>query len=204
MALFFMELSQQNLEEALRLLGNLLATRKGAGFWLVVCGGSALLAQEIITRSTEDVDILAMRDWDGGVDRAFPMPEALRVAAAEVADELHLGGNWLNSAASLHFPDLRLLPASFWQELETREYGQYLKISFVTRSGQIQLKTYAALNRAKPRDLDDLRTLTPTSVETEAAVLWVLNHIPVLSHRDKLPDLLTHLGHAHLIPTFQG
>jgi len=199
-----MELSQQNLEEALRLLGNLLATRKGAGFWLVVCGGSALLAQEIITRSTEDVDILAMRVWDGGVDRAFPMPEALRVAAAEVADELHLGGNWLNSAASLHFPDLRLLPASFWQELETREYGQYLKISFVTRSGQIQLKTYAALNRAKPRDLDDLRTLTPTSVETEAAVLWVLNHIPVLSHRDKLPDLLTHLGHAHLIPTFQG
>jgi len=196
-----MELSQQNLEEALRLLGNLLATRKGAGFWLVVCGGSALLAQEIISRSTEDVDILAMRDWEGGVDRAFPMPEALKEAAAHVADELHLGGNWLNSAALLHFPDLHLLPASFWQELETRDYGHYLKISFVTRSGQIQLKTYAALNRAKPRDL---RTLAPTSAETEAAVHWVLNHIPVLSHRDKLPDLLTHLGHAHLIPKFQG
>ena len=199
-----MELSQQNLEDALRLLGNLLATRKGAGFWLVVCGGSALLAQEIISRSTEDVDILALRDWNGGVDRAFPMPEALKVAAAQVADELHLGGNWLNSAASLHFPDLHLLPASFWQELQTRDYGPYLKISFVTRSGQIQLKIYATLNRAKPRDLDDLRTLAPTSVETEAAVFWVLGHIPVLSHRDKLPDLLTHLGHAHLIPTFQG
>ncbi len=199
-----MELSQQNLEEALRLLGNLLATRRGAGFWLVVCGGSALLAQEIISRSTEDVDILAMRDWAGGVDRAFPMPEALRVAAAEVADELHLGGNWLNSAASLHFPDLHLLPASFWQNLETRDYGHYLKISFVTRSGQIQLKTSAALNRAKPRDLDDLRALAPTSVETEAAVLWVLDHIPILSHRDKLPVLLSHLGHAHLIPKFQG
>ncbi len=46
-----MELSQRNLEEALRLLGNLLHTRKGAWFWLVVCGGSALLAQEIISRS---------------------------------------------------------------------------------------------------------------------------------------------------------
>ena len=199
-----MELSQQNLEEALRLLGNLLATRKGSAFWLVVCGGSALLAQEIISRSTEDVDILAMRDWEGGVDRAFPMPAALKEAAAHVADELRLGGNWLNSAASLHFPDLHLLPASFWQELETREYGHYLKISFVTRSGQIQLKTYAALNRAKPRDLDDLRTLAPTSAETEAAVRWVLDHFPVLSHRDKLPNLLSHLGHADLIPTFQG
>lgn len=199
-----MELSQQNLEEALYLLGNLLAARKGDGFWLVVCGGSALLAQKIITRSTEDVDILAMRDWEGGVDRAYPMPVALKLAATQVADELHLGGNWLNSAASLHFPDLHLLPESFWQELETREYGHYLKISFVTRSGQIQLKTYAALNRAKPRDLDDLRTLGPTSVETEAAVRWVLGHLPVLSHRDKLPDLLTLLGHAHLIPKFQG
>ena len=145
-----------------------------------------------------------MRDWEGGVDRGFPMPEALKEAAAHVADELRLSGNWLNSAASLHFPDLHLLPASFWQELETREYGHYLKISFVTRSGQIQLKTYAALNRAKPRDLDDLRTLAPTSAETEAAVRWVLDQFPVLSHRDKLPDLLTHLGHAHLIPTFQG
>lgn len=60
-----MELSQQNLAEALRLLGNLLATRKGDGFWLVVCGGSALLAQQIVSRSTHDVDMLARRDWHG-------------------------------------------------------------------------------------------------------------------------------------------
>lgn len=198
-----MELGQKNLGEALQLLGDLLAAQKGSAFWLVVCGGSALLAQNIISRSTLDVDILAMRDWEGGIDRAIPLPEALKEASAHVADELHLSGNWLNSAVSLHFPDLHLLPALFWQKLETREYSHYLKISFVTRSGQIQLKTYAALNRAKPRDLDDLRTLAPTSTETEAAIHWTLDHFPVLSHRDKLPDLLTHLGHAHLIPTFQ-
>jgi hypothetical protein len=166
--------------------------------------GSALLAQEIISRSTGDVEILAMRDWEGGVDLAYPLPEALKEAAALVADELHLGGNWLNSAASMHFPDLHLLPASFWQDLETRGYGDCLKISFVSRSGQIQLKTYAALNRAKARDLDDLRSLAPDSSETEAAVRWVLTNIPALSHRAKLPDLLAYLGHAHLIPTFEG
>ena len=202
MALFFMELSQQNLEEALRLLGNLLATRKGAAFWLVVCGGSALLAQEIISRSTEDVDILAMRDWEGGVDRAFPMPEALKVAASQVAEELRLGGNWLNSAASLHFPDLHLLPASFWQELETREYGHSLKISFVTRSGQIQLKTYAALNRAEARDLEDLRALAPDAHETENVLRWLISSFPVLTHLNRLQDLLTYLGHADLIARF--
>lgn len=199
-----MDLSQQNLEQALGLLGNLLAARKSDGFWLVVCGGSALLAQEIISRSTADVDILAVRDWEGGVDVAHPLPEALKAAAALVAEELRLTGNWLNSAASLHLPDLHLLTASFWQELETRDYGPCLKISFVSRAGQIQLKIYAALNRAKTRDLDDLRSLAPDSAETEAAVHWVLGNFPVLSHRDKLPDLLTHLGHAHLVPTFQG
>ena len=199
-----MELSQQNLTEALRLLGNLLAVRKGEAFWLVVCGGSALLAQRIISRPTHDVDVLALRDWDGGVDGAYPMPESLMEAASQVADELHLDGNWLNSASSLHFPDLNMLPPSFWQDLETREYGDYLKISFVTRSGQIQLKIYAALNRAKPRDLDDLLALAPDSTETEAAVRWVLDKMLVLFHRDKLPEILTHLGHAHLIPKFQG
>ena len=199
-----MELSQQNLTEALQLLGNLLAAQRGEEFWLVVCGGSALLAQQIVSRSTHDVDVLALLDWNGGVDGAYPMPENLMKAASQVADELKLDGNWLNSASSFHFPDLHLLPASFWQELETREYGDYLKISFVTRSGQIQLKTYAALNRAEPRDLNDLRALAPTSAETETAVRWVLDKMPVLSQRAKLPEILTHLGHAHLIPTFQG
>jgi len=199
-----MELNQQNLAEALQLLGNLLAVRKGSGFWLVVCGGSALLAQQIIFRSTHDVDVLAVRDWEGGVEGAFPLPEEIKEAAVKVAEELGLAGNWLNSAASMHFPDLQLLPPTFWQELETREYGDCLKVSFVTRSGQIPLKTYAALNRAKPRDLDDLRILAPTSAEAEAAVRWVLDSMPVLSHRTKLPEILTHLGHEHLIPIFQG
>jgi hypothetical protein len=203
LALFFMELSQQNLEEALQLLGNLLATRKSDSFWLVVCGGSALLAQRIISRSTEDVDILAMRDWDGGVDSAYPMPEALKVAATEVADELHLGGNWLNSAASFHFPDLHLLPPSFWQEMETREYGDYLKISFVSRSGQIQLKIYAALNRAESRDFEDIRALAPDTYETETTLRWLITSFPILSHINRLPELLTYLGHEHLISRFQ-
>ena len=63
------------------------------------------MAKKIISRSTEDVDILAMRGREGGVDRAFPMPQVLKKAAAHAADELRLGENWFNSAASLNFPD---------------------------------------------------------------------------------------------------
>ena len=198
-----MDLNQQILAEALQLLGQVLSMRNTDGYWLVVCGGSALLAQRTISRSTHDVDILAMRDWEGGVDGAFPMPDALKEAAMQVADELRLRGNWLNSAASMHFPDLHLLPASFWQELETRDYGHHLRISFVTRPGQIQLKIYAALNRSEARDFEDLRALAPDAGETEACLRWIISSFPVLTHHDRLPDLLTYLGHADLIPGFR-
>jgi hypothetical protein len=198
-----MQLTDQNLDAALWILGKLLANRKTAGYWLVVCGGSALLVQKITSRSTHDVDVLALRDWNGGVDGASPLPEPLKLAAGQVAEELRLEANWLNSAASLHFPDLHQLPVSFWQEMETRDYGDFLRISFVTRSGQIHLKIFAALNRAQPRDFDDLRALAPSSAETEDALRWLLANIPVLAFRNKLPELLIHLGHAHLIPNFE-
>ena len=120
-----------------------------------------------------------------------------------MAEELDLEPNWLNSAASLHFPDLRLLPASLWQELDTRVYSDSLKVSFVTRNGQILLKLYAALNRAQARDFDDLSALSPDSTETANALRWLLTKLPVLTHRDQLPALLTHLGHGHIIPEFQ-
>ena len=198
-----MELHLQNLEKALQLLGKLLAIHKREPFWLVICGGSALLARQIISRSTHDVDVLALRDLEGGVDLAYPLPEALKQAARQVAEELDLEPNWLNSAASLHFPDLRLLPASLWQELDTRVYSDFLKVSFVTRNGQILLKLYAALNRAQARDFDDLSALSPDSTETANALRWLLTKLPVLTHRDQLPALLTHLGHGHIIPEFQ-
>lgn len=198
-----MQLTDQNLDAALWLLGKLLTNRKTAGYWLVVCGGSALLVQKITSRSTHDVDVLALRDWNGGVDGASPLPEPLKVAAGQVADELRLEANWLNSAASLHFPDLHQLPFSFWQGMETRDYGDFLRISFVTRGGQIHLKIFAALNRAQPRDFDDLRALAPSCAETEDALRWLLANIPVLAFRNKLPELLIHLGHARLIPNFE-
>ena len=198
-----MDLDQHTLDRALQLLGKLLAHQKTEGFWLVVCGGSALLAQKIITRSTHDVDVLAMRDWDGGVNVAFPLPDVLTKAVLQVADELRLQKNWLNSAVSMHFPDLHLLSAPFWQELETRDYGPNLRISFVSRTGQIHLKFLAALNRAETRDFEDLRALKPDARETETVIRWVISSFPDLTHLNRLADLLTYLGHDHLIESFK-
>ena len=80
-----MELHPQNLEKALQLLGKLLAIHKREPFWLVICGDSVLLARQIISRSTHDVDVLALRDLEGGVALAYPLPEALKQSARQVA-----------------------------------------------------------------------------------------------------------------------
>ncbi len=198
-----MHLTTQKLDEALHLLGAILTLWKGEAYQLVVCGGSALIAQKLAFRATHDVDVLALRNWDHEPCRAYPFPEPLAEAAKQVAQELRLEQNWLNSNTSLLFSDPAAFPVSFWSDLDTREYGGYLRISFVARSGLILLKLYAALNRADPRDFDDLRALAPKFNETKEGLHWLLATFPGVTHVDKLPSLLIHLGHDELINHFQ-
>lgn len=105
-----MKLDTRRLETALRLTGNLLSVHGKEPFHLVVCGGSALLATGVMARATADVDVLATRNFDGEISRAYPMPEVLNRVARQVADELDLDANWLNASVSFHFPDFHALP----------------------------------------------------------------------------------------------
>lgn len=199
-----MSLSQAVVDDALHLLGQLLDANKSQSYGLVVCGGSALLAKRIVARVTHDVDLIALRDLDGEMFDAYPLPQELKEAAVAVAAELDLETDWLNCAAAFHLPGLEALPTFFWQDLDTRRYGVRLSVSYLGRQGQILLKFYAALNRAEARDLDDLHALSPNEQETIASLDWIFAHVPILSHRHQLPALLTHLGHEPLIESFKG
>ncbi len=194
-------MNDSGLETALRLLGEFLGEGDSAR-WLVVGGGSALLAQRLSTRPTKDVDVMALREWEGNVISAHPLPDAVKDAAARVAVELRLDPAWLNSAASLHGLDFARLPNSFWQDLCTREYGDHLKVSFIGRPGLILLKVSAALGREERRDLEDLLCLRPTRSEAEDALRWVLTHLHEAKSHPKIPSLLQALGHADLIREF--
>ena len=187
---------------AFELLDDFLSAGNSAPVWLVVGGGSALLIQRLSTRQTRDVDVMALRDWEGNIISAYPLPEAVKQAAAKVAVEMRLDPDWLNGAASLHGFDLSLLPTWFWQELDTREYGRNLKISFIGRKGLILLKLAAALDRDQRRDLEDLASLRATGPETEECLRWVLTNLHEARTHPKLPLLLRELGHADLIPRF--
>ncbi|QTN33608.1 hypothetical protein HZ994_15255 [Akkermansiaceae bacterium] len=195
-------MNEDNLTRALNLLGEFLADGRSAPVWLVVGGGSALIAQRLSTRPTKDVDVMALREWEGNVISAYPLPAPVKDAAAKVAVELRLDSDWLNGAASLHGFDLSLLPTSFWQDIDTREYGQTLKVSFIGRPGLILLKLSAALGRDQRRDIEDLLSLSPNRAETEGSLRWILQHLHGTSSHHKLHPLLQELGHADLIPTF--
>ena len=195
-------MNEDDLSKALHLLGEFLADGSSAPVWLVVGGGSALLAQRLSTRPTKDVDVMALREWEGNVISAYPLPEPVKQAAAKVATELRLDPNWLNGAASLHGFDLSLLPTRFWQELDTREYGQNLKVSFIGRPGLILLKPSAALDRDQRRDIEDLLNLKPNATETEEFLRWILQHLLGTTAHPKLHSLLQELGHDELIPAF--
>jgi hypothetical protein len=195
-------MNEDDLSKALHLLSEFLADGSCAPVWLVVGGGSALLAQRLSNRPTKDVDVMALREWEGNVISAYPLPEPVKQAAAMVATELRLDANWLNGAASLHGFDLSLLPNSFWQDFDTRGYGQNLKVSFIGRPGLILLKLSAALDRDQRRDIEDLLNLKPTATETEESLRWILQSLLGTTTHPKLHPLLQELGHDDLIPAF--
>ncbi len=200
------ELDHEIVHESLALLGELLAVRRERPLHLVVSGGSALLAAEIVSRTTHDVDVIAMRgEVDGDILDAHPLPEFLKDCAREVAEEKRLRPNWLNASTAMLMIDLRRFPGDFLADLLERSYGDWLRVSFVGRSGQIYLKFYAAVCRSEARDLGDLRALAPDAVEAERAARWLLEEEVISKGQlPRLLDLLRKLKHHDLVPRIEA
>lgn len=195
-------MTTETLTEALELLGEVLSAGGAEPVWLVVGGGSALLMQRLGARQTKDVDVMALREWEGEVVSAYPLPDGLREAAEKVAGELQLDRAWVNCAVTHHGMDFQRVPATFWHGVETREYGEKLKISFMGRPGMILLKLLAALERDQQRDLEDLKCLNPSGGEIEEQLGWALARLNEPPEQSKISNLLITLGHADLIPRF--
>jgi len=195
-----MALDHEGIHQALTLLGELLDEAGQAPVHLIICGGSALQAAEIVGRTTKDVDVLARRgEIDGEITMAYPLPAHVVEAAAQVARELRLPSNWLNAATSLLTVPLEQLPPAIWSGLEEREYGRSLWLGYVARAGLIYLKMAAVAGREERRDLEDLQALAPNRTECEAALRW-LKRCELINqgNRTRLESVLKELGHDEL------
>lgn len=188
------------LDRALTLLAEVMARRGLPSCHFVVCGGSSLLALDLISRTaTRDVDILARLEAKHLV-QAKPLPDAVVEAAESVRSQLDLPQNWFNTGPADESFFRLGFPEGIENRLTTRVYGPSLTISFISRYDQIFFKLYAAADQGPGRHVADLHDLNPTPEELLSAARWTRQQDPSEGFRFVLTDLLNHLGHADLAP----
>ena len=154
-------------------------------------GGSALLALELVTRPTKDVDVVALREHDA-LRTAAPLPTLLATARERVARDFGLPPDWLNGGPTglLDFG----LPDGFLGRAERRDHGAALTAWYASRLDQIHFKLYATVDQGPGKHEADLRALNPTTEELLTAALWTRTHDPSEGYRSVLEQVLATFG----------
>lgn len=164
----------------------------GHAYDLIVIGGSALLALGLVSRSTQDVDVVALTG-SAGLAEALPLPTPLAEARARVARDFGLPEDWLNSEAARDM--LRLgLPPGFTERLTPRDYGPFLTVRYASRFDQIHFKLHATVDRGGGKHFADLQELEPSEDELLAAARWSRTHDPSEGFLTVLTDVLAYFG----------
>ena len=189
----------KQIKNVLRALGEKITFHRCEPIGLVVCGGAALSVADIISRPTQDVDIVALAEvaiFDGGTVKLLQapdvLPESLRICAAEVARDFDLDSSWLNVGPRRLFDNP--LPNGIEGRLTVEEFGTHLRVCWLGRQDLISLKLYAASDDRGPRQdqhIADLMQLRPSFDEADAAVDWIREHPDFEEKKLVLKDVLS-------------
>ncbi|NOQ23460.1 MAG: hypothetical protein GQ565_12545 [Candidatus Aegiribacteria sp.] len=192
-----MELNDSNLEIALSMLGGRLRLKDTPSIRLVVCGGSALIAMGLVSRITDDVDIVALVDAHQQLISPVPFPGYLEESIKEVAILLNLHEHWLNYAPSSDSGGLFQtgLPEGLLARAHRKDYGSHLTAYFIDRIDQIHFKVYASADSLGVH-VDDLILLDPSHQEMENAARWCMTHDPSEGFRMILISMYEQLGYS--------
>ena len=138
----------------------------GLRFDAVVIGGAALHALGIITRTTDDVDVLVPQ-----------VPAPIAAAAARFAarpDTQPSDGEWFNSKSYEFVGIDGCLPEGWQARLRPLFRGRALKLQTLGRLDLICTKLVAMIDRGT--DLGDCIALAPTAAELDEAWPFVVNY----------------------------
>jgi hypothetical protein len=170
---------RDSIQTALQRVGELVAA-DGGQLAIVILGGAALNLLRIVERPTVDVDILAFATADAEhAPRAesiqpppAPMPERLRRAAEQVARDLGLPLDWLNTGPALQWR--AGLPSGLPARVRWERFAG-LWVGLVDRLDLIAFKLFAAADAVGPQSVhfQDLLRLRPTAAELSDAERWV-------------------------------
>ena len=196
-------ISSASITQLFKRLNSKLVYAQAAPVELVVCGGAALIAARLVTRSTRDVDILALAHVEGTEVTLLPrgqLPEELKRLAGEIAIELGIDADWLNFGPSPLF-DIGL-PPGLTTRLKKTTYGACLKVHFISRIDQVHFKIFAAMDpKEGTRHLSDLLDIEPSVDEVNAAVSWLLGRKVSAQFKTTLKQVLERIGHESIART---
>lgn len=161
----------------------------------VLCGGaSALCMLEILSRSTMDVDALAILGKDDALSKIRKFPKGLEQAIHRTAIALGLDDEWFNASAS------ELIRIGLPKGVVSRSsrhvvrYGPCLSVQFLDRLDQVALKLFAAMDPVQyRRHLEDLVEMKPKSKEIDHALTWMLGWKTSPAFRKRLAAILVGL-----------
>lgn len=141
----------------------------------VVIGGAALTLLGVVSRPTQDCDILLP-----------PLPAAIVEAARGFAAEVRRSGgtladDWLNNGPASVADQL---PAGWQERVQLVFAGAALKLRWLNRQELLFTKLFASGDRGI--DLGDCLALAPTTAELQ---VW----LPVLEQQDTNPDWPAHV-----------
>lgn len=181
-------------EEMLRALGEVL-DEQGERTDLFVCGGMALVLQQLSDRPTRDIDVMGrVVERDGALELQKPtLSRGLRDAIKRVGVLYGKGKNWLNTAAVILL-DETVLPEGMVERAEAREYGNCLMIRLCSRQDMVCLKIWAALDRSGP-DIEDLKEMGATEKEVLEGYKWC---VAQGGDEEALRVIITEVGHGSL------
>lgn len=163
-------LSSENVESLLFAVGDLLKVQQKE-VQIVVVGGTALNLLGLISRVTQDVDIIARMGEGNTLINSEPLPEYLSQAIKIVAQDFDVPSDWMNTEISAQWQFG--LPPNLKHDIEWRQYNQ-LKVGLVKRRSLIALKLFAAVDRGKKSvHTNDLIQLKPSMAELQEAAKWV-------------------------------
>ncbi len=191
------KLNNTNLEAALSMLGERLRLKDTTSIRLVVCGGSALIAMGLVSRTTDDIDVVALVDAHQHLISPAPFPEYLEESIREVAILMNLPEDWMNYGPSRDSGGLFQtgLPEGLLARAHRKDYGSHLIVFFTDRIDQIHFKVFAAADILGVH-VDDLVSLNPSNQEMENAARWCMTHDPSKGFRMILISMYEQLGYS--------
>jgi len=186
--------NKTEIDRALTELGRQLA-RLDSSEVRILCGGaSALCMLEILSRSTMDVDALAILGKGGALTKIRRFPKELQMAIQRTATTLGLDEEWFNASAT---ELLRLgLPKGVVSRSarHRKQYGPCLTVQFLDRLDQVALKLFASMDPVKfRRHLEDLVSMKPKGKEINHALNWMLGWKTSPAFRKRLSSILVGL-----------